>query len=506
METFFSLLKRRSEDASSLLCVGLDPHPDDLSERSAAAALDFCRRLVDATMPYAAAFKPNAAFFEVHGAEGWSALKALIDHIRDASMAKGSRVPVLLDAKRGDIASTARAYAEAIFHGLGADAVTINPYLGGDSITPFLTDHERGVFLLCKTSNPGAADLQDLAAGPDGVPLYEQVARLAVRLNEKDNVGLVVGATQLEALARVRAAAPDLWFLAPGVGAQGGDLEAALAAGLRADGLGMLVPVSRAVGRAENPRAAAAELRDRMMAAGRMGMGKKGSSQHDAEAVVAQGSTGLEMKRGKARALIEESPVLSALAAGLVDLGCVQFGRFTLKSGIESPFYIDLRRLVADPQLLARAAEALTTLLRGLPFDRLAALPYAALPIGTAVSLEGGWPLVYPRKETKDYGTKAVVEGLYQEGETVVVLDDLITTGGSKFEGIDKLLDVGLVVKDVVVLIDRSTRSAAAELALRGVNLHAVFTLHELLDYWESLGDLVAPEHLAAAGAFVSGS
>ena len=218
MESFFSLLKRRAEDASSLLCVGLDPHPRDLPERSASTALDFCRRLVDATLPYAAAFKPNAAFFEIHGAEGWSALKNLIDHIREASIAKGSRVPVLLDAKRGDIASTAEAYADAIFQGLGADAVTINPYLGADSISPFLTDHERGVFLLCKTSNPGAADLQDLAAGPDGTPLYQHVAQLAARLNEKDNVGLVVGATQLEALKRVRAAAPDLWFLAPGVG------------------------------------------------------------------------------------------------------------------------------------------------------------------------------------------------------------------------------------------------------------------------------------------------
>jgi orotidine 5'-phosphate decarboxylase subfamily 2 len=262
METFFSFLEKRVDDCSSLLCIGLDPHVSDLDTPNAASALDFCLRIVKQTAPYAAAFKPNAAFFEFFGSEGWTALKQIIEAIDAESRRLGSLIPVILDAKRGDIASTAEAYAKSAFEQLGAHAITLNPYLGKDSIDPFLEFPEKGVFLLCKTSNPGAGDLQDLLVtmddGPQStsstssivnrqlsVPLYEHVAKLAQSWNTGNNIGLVVGATQPDALTRVRAAAPDLWFLSPGVGAQGGDLETALEAGLRKDGKGMLINVSR---------------------------------------------------------------------------------------------------------------------------------------------------------------------------------------------------------------------------------------------------------------------
>ena len=281
MESFFTFLEKRVDDCSSLLCIGLDPHISDLEGPSAASALDFSLRIVKQTARYAAAFKPNVAFFEVFGPEGWDALKQVIQAIQIASDRLGSMIPVILDAKRGDIASTAEAYAKSAFDQLGAHAITLNPYLGKDSIDPFLGYPEKGIFLLCKTSNPGAGDLQDLTVdrGPltegsqfpssiDGhrsVPLYVHVAELAQQWNAGNNIGLVVGATQPEALTRVRAAAPDLWFLSPGVGAQGGDLETALKSGLRKDGKGMLINVSRAVARAEDPSLAAAELRDSMV-------------------------------------------------------------------------------------------------------------------------------------------------------------------------------------------------------------------------------------------------
>ena len=269
METFFSFLEKRVDDCSSLLCVGLDPHVSELSSPTAASALDFCLTLVKATAPYAAAFKPNAAFFEVFGAEGWTALKQVIEAIDEESKRLGSMIPVVLDAKRGDIASTAEAYAKSVFESLGAHCVTLSPYLGKDSIDPFLNYPERGAFLLCKTSNAGSGDLQDISVvGADGrppLPLYEHVAHLAQSWNIKNNIGLVVGATHVDALKRVRAAAPDLWFLAPGVGAQGGELESALRAGLRKDGKGMLIPISRGISRAKNPKLAAAEIRDEML-------------------------------------------------------------------------------------------------------------------------------------------------------------------------------------------------------------------------------------------------
>ena len=269
METFFSFLEKCVDDSSSLLCVGLDPHISDLPSPTAASARDFCLNLVKQTSRYAAAFKPNAAFFEVFGAEGWTALKQVIEGINEESNRMGSRIPIILDAKRGDISSTAEAYARSAFESLGADCVTLNPYLGKDSIEPFLGYKERGVFLLCKTSNAGSMDVQNLLVMPMGsdmpMPLYIYVAKLAQQWNEKDNVGIVVGATHPQIMGMIREAVPDLWFLSPGVGAQGGELEVTLKAGLRADGKGLLLPVSRAISRADNPGHAAAEFRDEIL-------------------------------------------------------------------------------------------------------------------------------------------------------------------------------------------------------------------------------------------------
>jgi len=469
METFFSLLERHIHITHSLLCVGLDPHPSDLPKPTAEAALDFCVRLIKETVRYTAAYKPNAAFFEMYGPAGWEALKKVIEAVQEESHRIGSVIPVILDAKRGDIASTAEAYAASTFKTLGAHCVTLSPYLGKDSIEPFLADRERGVFLLCKTSNAGAADVQDLKVMADAGqqtadrPLYVHVAKLAQAWNTQNNVGLVVGATQPEALARVRETAPELWFLAPGVGAQGGDLETALTAGLRPDGMGMLVPISRGLSRAKNWKLAAAEYRDEM------------------EAIR------LKLSRAPAKPRPPQNNLKAQLAAGLLEAGCIKFGAFTLKSGITSPIYLDLRRLISHPPILKLAARAYTEVLGNLQFDRLAGLPYAALPIGTAVSLAMNRPLIYPRREVKEYGTKAAIEGDYAAGETIAVLDDLATTGGTKIEAIEKLLAAGLKVKDVVVLIDRE-QGAKEMLAEAGYAMHSVVTLRELLEIWRASG------------------
>lgn len=269
METFFSFLEKRVEDSSSLLCIGLDPHIPDLKETSAASALDFCLTLVKQTAPYAAAFKPNAAFFEVFGAEGWSALKQVIEAISEESKRLGSMIPVILDAKRGDIASTAEAYAQSAFEHLGAHCITLNPYLGHDSIEPFIRNPENGIFLLCKTSNAGSMDLQNVLVLPTGsdspMPLYNYVAHLAQKWNVNNNIGIVVGATHPKIMGMIRASVPDLWFLTPGVGAQGGELESTLRSGLRSDGKGLLIPISRGISRSSNPAKAAAEFRDQIV-------------------------------------------------------------------------------------------------------------------------------------------------------------------------------------------------------------------------------------------------
>jgi uridine monophosphate synthetase len=269
METFFSFLEKRVDDCSSLLCVGLDPDVSELKSPSPASALDFCLNLVKQTAPYAAAFKPNAAFFEVFGAEGWTALKQVIEAIDAESHRLGSRIPIILDAKRGDIVSTAEAYAKSAFETLGVDCITLSPYLGKDSIEPFIQNPEKGVFLLCKTSNAGSMDMQNLLVLPVGsdspMPMYNYVAQLAQQWNEKNNIGIVVGATHPQIMSNIRLAAPDLWFLSPGVGAQGGELELTLKSGLRKDGKGMLIPISRAISRSDNPRKTAVEIRDQIL-------------------------------------------------------------------------------------------------------------------------------------------------------------------------------------------------------------------------------------------------
>jgi orotidine-5'-phosphate decarboxylase len=222
----------------SLLCVGLDPDPERMPP--GVSTREFLLGIIEATADVASCYKPNIAFFEQDLGAGYELLREIIAAVPE-------EIPVLLDAKRGDIGHTAAAYARAVYDGLGAGAVTLNPYLGLDAVEPFLAYEDRHAFLLCRTSNPGAADLQDLPVGEHANPLYEWVAALANQWNERGNVGLVVGATYPQEAARIREICPELLILMPGVGAQQGELEAAVRAGVDARGGGLIVNASRAV-------------------------------------------------------------------------------------------------------------------------------------------------------------------------------------------------------------------------------------------------------------------
>ena len=258
MPNFAETLARAQSESGGLLCVGLDPDPDKLPADIVGGdpLLEFGRRIVDATWEVTAAYKPQIAFYSALGAE--NALAATIAYIR----LKAPHALVILDAKRGDIGNTAAAYAREAFERYNADAVTINPYMGEDAVRPFLARPDRGAILLCRTSNPGARDFQDLDVG--GLPLYRRVAeRAAAAWNTQGNLMLVVGATYPKEMAELRRAHPELTFLVPGIGAQGGDLEAILAAGLNDAGAGLLISASRSIIYAGGPdaiRAAAREL------------------------------------------------------------------------------------------------------------------------------------------------------------------------------------------------------------------------------------------------------
>ncbi len=245
--SFIAAVRSRWSDAGTLVCIGLDPEPSRFPARfanDADAVFGFCRDIVDATAPYACCFKPQIAHFAAVDAE--DALQRLIVHVHAAHPG----VPMILDAKRGDIGSTARHYATEAFDRFAADAVTANPYLGRDSVQPFLDRADRGVVILCHTSNPGARDLQDLhvAHGSGTRPLYQHVAEtVACEWNGNGNCALVVGATYPPELRDVRAIVGDMPLLIPGIGAQGGDVEAVVRNGCTADGTGLMVSSSRAI-------------------------------------------------------------------------------------------------------------------------------------------------------------------------------------------------------------------------------------------------------------------
>jgi orotidine-5'-phosphate decarboxylase len=244
--TFIEMLQDAQRRNGSMLCVGLDPDPARFPgalRGDASRIHDFCARIVDATADLAIAFKPQIAYFAAHRAEGQ--LEQLMHHIRRAA----PHVPVILDAKRGDIGSTAEQYANEAFDRYGADAVTLSPFMGFDSIEPYLKREGKGAFLLCRTSNPGGDDLQNQRlASVDGAPLlYEHVARLAQGpWNRNGQLGLVVGATYPAEIERVRQVAPTVPLLIPGVGAQGGDAAATVRAGWRPDAP-IIVNSSRAI-------------------------------------------------------------------------------------------------------------------------------------------------------------------------------------------------------------------------------------------------------------------
>jgi len=233
------------------VCVGLDSDfdklPDSIKKKypnPGEAITFFNKAIIDATAEYAVAYKPNSAFYEMHGEGGWSALRNTKEYLRGAY----PDIPCLLDAKRGDLGNTNEAYARAVFEDLGMDALTVNPYMGGESLEPLLKRKDKGIFVMVKTSNPGSGEFQDLKVGGNGEPLYMSVARqVAEKWNTNGNCGVVVGATYPEEMNAVRRTVGELPILVPGIGAQGGDVAKTIAGGMGTHTFGLLINSSRGI-------------------------------------------------------------------------------------------------------------------------------------------------------------------------------------------------------------------------------------------------------------------
>jgi len=460
MSSFFQKLEARVEEVNSLLCIGLDPHlkelfPQDSGasatlEQKCEAAFTFCKDIIEATLPYAACYKPNAAFFEALGVEqGNVTLKRVHDLIP-------SNVPILLDVKRGDIGSTAAAYAEACYDHLIADAVTLSPLMGWDSVAPFVTDKysQKGAFLLCKTSNPGSNDILALTL-QNGETVFEQIAKLAGQwsANHSAQLGLVVGATDADALAKSRkAGGSKVWILAPGVGAQGGDLEAAAKAGLNEKGSNMLIPVSRGISKAKDRAAAAKELWEMI---------------NQVRATI-NGSSPADASSSEIQTYQKEFLEFS------LQEGVLKFGSFVLKSGRTSPYFFNAG-LFADGAALFKlgksyasaimAAKELVDGNGGVQFDVIFGPAYKGISLGAVVcaALYSDFGVnvgfAYNRKEKKDHGEGGSLVGASMaDGKRVLVIDDVITAGTAIRESHAMLQEIGAKMVGVAIALDRAEK------------------------------------------------
>lgn len=522
---FFEALAEQCRAKDSHLCVGLDPRTATAEE-----AHDVCCRLIDATKAHACCYKPNAAFFEAHGAAGWTALKGVTAKIH----AVGSLC--LLDCKRGDVGSTAQAYAKACYDDLQADAVTLSPYLGYDAIAPFVTGQYagKGVFILCATSNPSADEIQADA-------LRDKVASLSSNgcaWGDKTAVasrplGLVVGATRPAAVRSARTQNKDAWLLTPGVGAQGADaatvvhaaLEGASAADLR-----LVVPVSRAIMNAADPSAAAEklcqEIRDAiatappsassdslLTAAGRRLSDVLGSRLSDAKEAFP-----------KTTALFSASslqPHQRAFVGCVLRSGALKFGSFQLKSGRQSPYFFNAG-LVCDGGDAREFfdAYACAIIASGLKFDVIFGPAYKGIPlcagVSAALSARGQTSaFAYNRKEAKDHGEGGLLVGAAVKGRRVLLVDDVISAGTAVREATGILAKAGAILVGVCVAVDRqevtggsqppapgaARVSAVAGVARDlGVPVVPILTLTDLLAYLETKGG--NEEHAANVRAY----
>lgn len=452
---FFDKVSQAIKQNHSLLCLGLDPKFEKFhqSPNITSSLVSWGQHLIEQTADLVCCYKPNIAFYEQFGLDGIKALQQTIALLP-------RQTPFILDAKRGDIGSTSSAYAHSIFDVFQADAVTINAYLGMDTLSAFLAYPEKAIFILCKTSNPSAFAIQDHGFPP----LYLHMAEMAKTWGSVENLAFVIGATQVDSLRSVRQICPDHWFLCPGIGAQGGDLDAALNAGLRQDGSGIIIPVSRSITDAPDPREAALGL------------------QTEIERVCTdfQSQTPLTTRQ--------------KLVEMFFTSGCIQFGNFTLASGVQSPFYIDIRRIISYPQAFQLVVQLYLEKIKHLECDLVSGVPVAALPISTLLAWHLNKPMIYTRKEAKLHGTGQLIEGAFSAGQKAVLVEDVITSGKSIISAVEVLRANGLLVNDVIVLVDRK-QGGETLLHSHGINLHALLDIFEILNTLKDRSLIDAPTY-----------
>ena len=451
---FFDKLNAAIASNQSLLFVGLDPNLEMMpksSDRDVIASLsDYLQLIIAQTADLVCAYKPTLGFYEALGARG-------IELLEQTLKAIPSHIPVILDAKHSDL-NTSSVFAKTVFTQWGVDAITLSPYVGQDHVAPFLVYPGKAVFILACTSNLGARALQQYPN--NDAPLYLQVVKAARTWGSLEQVGLEVGTISPEVLALVRDFAPERVILARSIWAEGGNLSNILKAGLNSNGDGLLIPVPQDMLAA--PPGAINSIRLEI-------------NQVREEVISNASSCAVWLPDV---CLLDRHHYLD-LILQLYDLGCIMFGDFVQASGATFPYYVDLRKIISNPQVFSLILTAYADILTTLQFDRIAGIPYGSLPTATGLSMRLSYPMIFPRKEVKAHGTRKVIEGNFCPGETVVVVDDILISGASAIEGAQKLESAGLIVNDIVVFMDHE-QGVKDKLKAHGYRAHAVLTISEI--------------------------
>ena len=482
---FFLQLTDAIATRQSLLVTGLDPNPEMLQSwalRRGMAGRSFLsqarhwiKAVIEATGAHVCAYKPSLGFYQALGPIG-------LELLREVRELVPLGTPLIVDAKHGDLNSSS-ALANYLFRELGADAVTLSPLPGQDIAAPFLLHPDKAVVVTCHSSNPAARELQHHPNEVD--PLYLRIVREAQRWGTPEQLLLEVGTSDPAILARVRAVAPERFLILRSLWAEEDRLDALLEAGLTDAADGLLLPLPQNLLVEDDTAERAEQLKQRIQTLRQTRLAKKSEDR-----------CSLWLPAAKAAEPMEQ------LILDLFDLGCLLFGEYKQASGAIFNYYIDLRQIISDPNLFHRVLHAYAACLEGLAFDRIAGIPYGALPTATGLSLQLHKPLIYPRKEVKAHGARRLIEGDFQEGETVVVVDDILISGGSVLEGIAKLESSGLKVSDVVVFIDHGaagSHNGRSRLQAAGYHLHAVLPIERITEVLLQAGRLSA-EQAASLG------
>ena len=461
--TFFDKLNAAIARNQSLLFVGLDPNPEMVPARycsgedpasTISGLKDWLQFIIAETVDVVCAYKPTLGFYQALGAPGLELLCQVLAAIP-------THIPVILDAKHGDL-NTSTVFARTVFEEWQVDAITLNPYSGQDNVAPFLVYPSKAVFVLCCTSNPAAIALQEYPTTE--FPLYLQIVKESKTWGTPEQLGLEVGTTAPDVLARVRAVAPERVILARSIWEKSGNLTSILSAGLNASGDGLLIPVPQDILGSDNPVKEIQSLRTEI--------------NQVRTQVISEGSTCSVWLPDVC--LLNQHPYFD-LILQLYDIGCIMFGSFVQASGATFPYYVDLRKIISNPQIFHQILNAYADILKDLSFDRIAGIPYGSLPTATGLALRLNCPMIFPRKEVKAHGTRRVIEGNFHPGETIVVVDDILISGKSAMEGAQKIKSVGLSVHDIVVFMDHE-QGVKDRLRENGYRAHAVLTISEITE------------------------